>query len=151
MAEQTATPPTPSPATTIVATDGVPSQSAGGTDPNRGDVSAVTVARMMGLATLGEVKLIENKIDLLSTKLSLIQVKVEKVVSTLQGLPTGADMDRLDVHIGAIKQILREIAGEKAVSGADAAAAKKPSTKIVASPSMTPPPAPPAQKSEESA
>ena len=105
-----------------------PSDSPGG----RGEVSAVTVARMMGLATLGEVKLIESKVELLTTKLSAIQVKLEKIFTVLQGVPTGADLERIDIHIGSMKQILREALGDKAPAASTPAdAAKKPSEKIV--------------------
>lgn len=96
----------------------------------RGDVSAVTVARMMGLATLGEVKLVENKVDLMATKLSVVQVKLEKITTMLQGMPSGADLERIDVHIGTMKQMLKEVLGDRAAA-VEEGAVKKPSSKIV--------------------
>ncbi len=106
-----------------VGTGEIPSQS-------RGDVSAVTVARMMGLATLGEVKLIESKVELLTTKLSSVQVKLEKIFTVMQGIPSGADLERIDLHIGAIKNMLKEVLGDKAPATPEGEA-KKPSSKIV--------------------
>lgn len=117
-----------SPETKIVAAD--PSQPADAGVGGRGDVSAVTVARMMGLATLGEVKMIESKVELLTTKLGSVQVKLEKIFTVLQGIPSGADLERIDIHIGALKQMLKEFLGDKA-SGAPEGEAKKPSSKIV--------------------
>jgi len=111
-------------------TEGDTSAAAASSVAARGEVSAVTVARMMGLATLGEVKLIESKVELLTSKLSLVQAKLEKVASTLQSLPTGADLERIDVHIGSMKQMLKEVLGDKA-KAFEEAESKKPSSKIV--------------------
>ena len=116
--------------TNIVATDTAPSTEAIPT--GRVEVSAVTIARMMGLATLGEVKLIESKVELLTTKLSTVQVKLEKIFTVLQGVPSGADLERIDIHIGALKQMLKEFLVDKGPAGAAAEGeAKKPSSKIV--------------------
>ena len=97
----------------------------------RGDVSAVTVARMMGLATLGEVKLVESKVELLATKISTVQVKLEKIFSLLQGVPSGADLERIDIHIGAMKQMLKEFLVARGETPAATGEPKKPSSKIV--------------------
>ncbi|MCB0321134.1 MAG: hypothetical protein KDD60_09425, partial [Bdellovibrionales bacterium] len=62
----------------------------------RGEVSASTVARMMGLATANEVAMLEGKIDLLSSRVSNATTKLERLFSVLDRLPTAADMDRVD-------------------------------------------------------
>lgn len=105
--DQPTSTPTPSPATEKPETT-VVSMDADVSAENRGDVSAITIARMMGLATLGEVKMVEGKIDLLSTKLSSVLVKLEKVSTVLSGVPTGADLERIDVQVGALRQLIRE-------------------------------------------
>ena len=74
----------------------------------RQEVSAATIGRMMGLATLTDLKLLDSKIDLISTKLSGFTVKLDKALTMLNGVPTAADMERLDVQIGSVKTALRE-------------------------------------------
>ena len=77
-------------------------------EPGRGEVSASTIGRMLGLATSGELALFEGKIDLLNTKLSAVTVKLERVVGILNAAPTGKDLERIDVQIAAMRQMLRE-------------------------------------------
>lgn len=91
---------------TVIAT---PTGSTPGSDSPRGEVSAATIARMLGLATVTEVKFLEGKIDLVSTKLNTITAKLEKAVSILNGTPTGSDLERIDVQIGALRAILTEV------------------------------------------
>ncbi len=74
----------------------------------RGEVSAAAVARMMGLATASEVSILEGKLDLLSSRVNSFTVKMEKVLSTLNRLPTGSDLDRIDVTVGSLKTMIRE-------------------------------------------
>ena len=111
---------------------GNPIQNSNSTEDNRGDVSAITIARMMGLATLGEVKLIENKVDLLSTKLSTVLVKLEKVTTVLAGVPTGADIERVDVQVGALRQMIREALVDQSTKkeGTGLQSSKKPGSNI---------------------
>lgn len=81
------------------------------TDANssgRGEVSAAAMARMMGLATATEVGLLEGKIDLLSSRINSITLRMEKVLGALNKLPQAADMDRIDVNIGSLKTMIRE-------------------------------------------
>ncbi len=95
-------------------------QGAAAADENRGEVSASTVARMMGLATVAEVRLMEGKVDLLGTKLNLLQVKIEKVLTLIGNVATGADLERIDVQIGALRQIMRDIVSKEAEKHAGA-------------------------------
>ena len=74
----------------------------------RSDVTAATVARMMGVATASELKLVEGKIDLLTAKLAGFGVRLEKIVSMLNSAPTGADLERIDVQIGALKAMVKD-------------------------------------------
>lgn len=77
-------------------------------DKGRGDVSAATIGRMLGLATSGELVMLESKMDLVATKISAVTAKVERMVSMLSAAPTGKDLERIDVQIAAMRQMLRE-------------------------------------------
>jgi hypothetical protein len=72
------------------------------------EVSAATIGRMLGLATASELKLMEGKIDLLSTRVNNMTVRMEKVISILGGAPTGSDLERVDMQIGSLRVMLRE-------------------------------------------
>lgn len=73
------------------------------------EVSASTVARMMGVATVTDIKLMEGKIDLLSTKVNAMVAKLERVATTIATLPTSNDFDRLDIQVGSVKTLMREL------------------------------------------
>lgn len=75
----------------------------------RGDVSASTIARMMGVATTLEIKVLEQKVDLLSTKFNSVALKLDKMASALSSAPTGGDLERIDLQIGHLKNMLREV------------------------------------------
>ena len=117
----------------------------------RGDVSASTVARMMGLATASDLKLLEGKVDLFGAKINNIMVKLEKAITILNGTPSGTDLERIDVQIGSLKTMLRDSINE-IVSGVEAKAGegKKPGSKIMAS-APTAEPAAAAPATDESA
>jgi hypothetical protein len=110
------------------------------------EISAATIGRMMGLATVSEVKLLEGKMDLLSTKISAITAKLDRLIATANHFPTGSDLERIDVQIGSLKNLLKEgfvdskepssaAAAPAAASSApaDAAAPRKPRPNVFVS------------------
>lgn len=81
----------------------------GGAEAPRVEVSAATVTRMMGIPTLTDLKLIEGRIDLLTAKVTGMMTKLDRVVSGFNALPTASDMDRIDIQIGSMKSVMKEI------------------------------------------
>lgn len=80
-----------------------------GIDPgHRGEVSVSTLARMMGVATTNELSLLEGKIDLLATRVNGLTVRMEKVLNAISRVPTGTDLDRIDINIGSLKTMIRD-------------------------------------------
>ncbi len=79
-----------------------------GAKPAPGDVSASTIARMMGMATAAEFRVLEGKVDLLSTKLNSVTGKLERIVSSLANLPSGSDLERIDVQISSLRTALND-------------------------------------------
>lgn len=74
----------------------------------RKEVTAATIGRMLGLVTLSEFKLVESKIDLVSTRMNGVLTRMDKMLGILESAPTGSDLDRIDVQIGALKTMLKE-------------------------------------------
>lgn len=84
---------------------------------NRGEVSAQTVARLMGLTTQSDLKLVEGKLDLLVSRLGTISVRLDKIANLVQQGPTGNDMERIDVQIGTLRSSMRELLGALKANG----------------------------------
>jgi hypothetical protein len=72
------------------------------------EVSAITLARMAGLATSREVKVLEGKLDLISGRLSNLAVRLDRALTMLNNIPTGADFERIDVQLGNLKTTIKE-------------------------------------------
>ncbi len=105
------------------------------TEAPRVEVSAATVTRMMGIATVTELKLVEGRIDLLTAKVTNVLTKVDKIASTVNALPSGSDMDRLEIQLGSIKAVMKEIlesvsSGDEAGKSASKVGAQEQSRKM---------------------
>lgn len=78
-------------------------------DNARPEISGVAIARMMGVATGTEIKLLEGKLDLMSGRLNNITVKLDRLLSQFSGMPTGSDLERIDIQIGSLKTLIRDV------------------------------------------
>jgi len=78
-------------------------------DQPRVDVSAATVARMMGIASTNDLKLLESKLDLLSARVAGILTKVDRCISMFSAVPTASDIGRLEVQLAAVKAMMKEV------------------------------------------
>ena len=95
------TTPTPT-ATAAIATGTV-------TDAPRVEVSAATITRMMGIASTTDLRLLEGRVDLLASKVTGLLTKVDRVLSMFGSVPTSSDIGRLELQMGAVKSMLREL------------------------------------------
>lgn len=75
----------------------------------RGDVSVSTISMMLGLATANDMKLLETRMEQLVGKMAVLNTRLEKLMGILPNLPTGADLERIDVQIGGLKSMVREV------------------------------------------
>jgi uncharacterized protein YoxC len=64
---------------------------------------------MMGIATTNDLRLLEGRIDVLTSKVAALLGKVERVLTQCNALPNSADIDRLEIQIGGVKSMLREL------------------------------------------
>jgi hypothetical protein len=85
---------------------------------------------MMGIPTVAELKLLESKIELLSSKLNAITTKMDRISASLGTVPTASDMDRMEIQLGTVKSMTKEIfdllsRGMPGVDGEAAAAAEQ--------------------------
>lgn len=83
---------------------GVTANSAGA----RVEVSAQTITRMMGIASTTDLKLLEGRLDLLTSKVSSMALKLDRVLTMLGSVPTPSDIGRLEIQLGSLKSMLRE-------------------------------------------
>jgi hypothetical protein len=78
-------------------------------DAPRVDVSAATVARMMGIASTSDLRVLEGRIDLLTSKVAAILTKVDRCLSMFSSVPSASDVGRLEVQLASIKSMMREV------------------------------------------
>ncbi len=81
------------------------------------EVSALTVGRMLGLATSTDLKLLEGKLDLLLAKVNTLTQRFEKLSSSANNFPSTSDLDRIEVSIVSLRNALKEIGGMTGESG----------------------------------
>jgi hypothetical protein len=74
----------------------------------RMEVSAQTIARMMGIASATDLQLIEGRLDLLTSRVSTLMIKVDKLLVGLGAVASVGDIGRLETQIAAIKSLLRD-------------------------------------------
>jgi hypothetical protein len=72
------------------------------------EVSAQTITRMMGIASTTDLKLLEGRVDLLTSKVSSLLLKVDRVLTMFSSVPTPSDIGRLEIQLGSVKSMLRE-------------------------------------------
>jgi hypothetical protein len=75
----------------------------------RVEVSAQTIARMMGIASATDLQLLEGRLDLLASRVSTVMMKMDKVITSLGSLASTGDIGRLETQVASIKSILREV------------------------------------------
>jgi hypothetical protein len=97
------------PSSVEAAADAIDSKFAARTEDGRPEVSATTLARMMGVATGADLKLIEGKIDLVSSRMTAVTMRSEKILTMLGNMPTGGDLERIDVQIGALRGMIKDL------------------------------------------
>lgn len=78
-------------------------------DSPRVEVSAATVARMMGIASTSDLRVLEGRIDLLTSKVAAILTKVDRCLSMFTSVPSASDVGRLEVQLASIKSMMREV------------------------------------------
>ena len=80
---------------------------AAGGEPTK-SISAQTLARMAGLVTTTDLRLVSGKIDLALSKIHLMTTRLEKVLAAVNAMPTGSDLERIDVQIGALRTLIKD-------------------------------------------
>ena len=98
-----------------------------GLNATRGDVKASTVARMMGLMTVSDLTLFESKIDLMATKINNFGIRMERLTSSVEGLPGGNDFERIEAQLASMRTLLKEFMGVSAnhTTGTEAAKSRR--------------------------
>lgn len=92
----------------IAATAGVATNAAATPAGARVEVSAQTITRMMGIASTTDLKLLEGRLDLLTSKVSSMVLKLDRALTMLGSVPTPSDIGRLEIQLGSLKSMLRE-------------------------------------------
>lgn len=70
------------------------------------DVSVATVVRLMGLPTAAELRIVEQKIDTLTTRLTAMGQKLDRIAGAVQ---SSSDVDSVQVQIADVKRLVKEL------------------------------------------
>ena len=89
------------------------------------EVSASTIARMMGLPTSSDFSLLDGKLDLIATKVNALTAKLERLSTSLNSIPSASDLDRIDIQIGSLKTLIREALNASSAAQSTAAEPSK--------------------------
>jgi hypothetical protein len=91
---------------------------------------------MMGIASTSDLRLLEGRVDLLTSKVAAILTKMDRCLSMFGSVPTASDIGRLEVQVASMKSMMRELldsVGAPVSSGkeqGDRAAAQEQSRKL---------------------
>lgn len=72
------------------------------------EVSASAVVHLLGLSTAAQLRVVEDKLDLLSTKVAGLVSKVERIANQVGQAQKENLLDRIDVQLSDIKALLRK-------------------------------------------
>ncbi|RIL11257.1 MAG: hypothetical protein DCC75_02675 [Proteobacteria bacterium] len=89
------------------------------------EMSAATIARLMGVATQSDLRLLEGKVDMILGRMSALYTRMEKAITALSQIPTGSDLERIDVQIGSLKNLIREVLASAVAASQDVQAISK--------------------------
>jgi hypothetical protein len=103
-----------------------PSTASVSTNGGKVEVSAQTITRMMGIASTTDLKLLEGRVDLLTSKVSSLLLKVDRVLTMFSSVPTPSDIGRLEIQLGSLKSMVRDaLEAMNAMSGSKPEASSK--------------------------
>ncbi|MDD2943397.1 MAG: hypothetical protein PHC51_10585 [bacterium] len=81
------------------------------------DVTVSSLLHLMGLPTVGSIELLEKKVDILSSKLASITVKIDRLVAQVNKTAGESYLDRIDYQLSELRTILKS--GKAPVKGAE--------------------------------
>lgn len=81
------------------------------------DVPVSTVVHLMGLPTAAQLALLEGKIDILTTRVTTVTTKLERIASELSLIKNDATTDRIDFQLNDIRGLLRRLVPKAAAAG----------------------------------
>ena len=75
----------------------------------KSEVSARAIGRLMGLATVSELRLLDAKLDSISSRMESVVGRVDKCMEQISKLPSGSDHERVEVQLASIRSQLKEL------------------------------------------
>ena len=77
---------------------------------NRTEVSAQTLTRIMGIASVADIQMLEGHLEVVSSKLATLTSKTDKILAALNNVASMADISRLETQVTSIKAGIKEAA-----------------------------------------
>lgn len=77
---------------------------------SRTEVSAQTLTRMMGIASVADIQMLEGHLEVISSKLATLTSKADKILAALNNVASVADVSRLETQVTSIRAGIKEAA-----------------------------------------
>lgn len=90
---------------------------AAGAVPGGREVPVSTVVHLLGLPTATQLSMLEGKIDILTTRVTSITSKLDRIASELALIKNDATTDRIDFQLNDIRGLLRRLVPKAAAAG----------------------------------
>ena len=76
--------------------------------PSR-EVPVSTIVHLMGLASQADFSMLDNKLDMLNSKITAMQLKIDRLASQLSSQTQETYIERLDFQIADIRSMMRKV------------------------------------------
>ena len=77
---------------------------------NRTEVSAQTLTRIMGIASVADIQMLEGHLEVITSKLATLTSKTDKILAALNNVASIADVSRLETQVSSIRAGIKEAA-----------------------------------------
>ena len=77
---------------------------------NRTEVSAQTLTRIMGIASIADIQMLEGHLEVITSKLATLTSKTDKILAALNNVASIADVSRLETQVLSIRASIKEAA-----------------------------------------
>lgn len=82
----------------------------GSGESNRTEVSAQSLTRIMGIASVSDIQLLEGHLEVISSKLATLTSKADKILAALNNVASAADVSRIETQVTSIRAGIKEAA-----------------------------------------
>lgn len=73
------------------------------------DIPVATIVRLLGIPTQADFSVLDTKLDMLTSKLNALAIKVDRLLSQLGAISNEFYVDRIDFQLGDIRNMMKKV------------------------------------------